>query len=131
MTTHLKTYIIEKTKHAGYPDEQTDRWFRATGDTPEAAAASVGLNAAAPNVVAHEIPADFATNDEGTAATLWLPEPPSRTVECIYCSAMIQDPGEDQPPAVTDAGAWAALAQQHAPDCEWIITRAHRLTEDQ
>ncbi len=49
------------------------------------------------------------------------------TVECLYCGAEVlgcqECPGA--PPA-DDSEAWAELATEHAPGCEWVITRAHR-----
>ena len=47
---------------------------------------------------------------------------------CICCNAEV--PGcEDCPnaPPVDDDDAWDELAADHAVDCEWILTRAHRL----
>lgn len=45
--------------------------------------------------------------------------------ECAYC-------GMDQwylveTPALDDDETWETLARGHAPGCEWIVTRAHRL----
>lgn len=46
---------------------------------------------------------------------------------CVYCG--VEHSGDDsQPvPALTDDEAWTALAVEHADDCEWIATRAHKL----
>jgi hypothetical protein len=52
------------------------------------------------------------------------------TTECIYCGRTVSGTGEEPTPAVADDDAWAALAPQHEPDCEWITTRAHRINVD-
>jgi len=49
--------------------------------------------------------------------------------ECLYCHAEVED--TEQVPAVDDEAAWEKLAQDHAPDCEWIVTRALRITTDE
>jgi hypothetical protein len=49
------------------------------------------------------------------------------TIECAYCGREVPGTGEEQTPAVDDDDAWAQLARYHYPDCEWIITRAHRV----
>lgn len=41
--------------------------------------------------------------------------------ECIYCGAT--DIQHDEAP--TDDEGWAAVAAEHAPHCEWVLTRAH------
>ena len=43
---------------------------------------------------------------------------------CIYCEC---DVTTDETPAPYADSAWAALAGEHARDCEWVATRAHRL----
>jgi len=43
---------------------------------------------------------------------------------CAYCHAEIPD-GEPVP-ALDDEETWMVLALDHADDCEWIRTRAHR-----
>lgn len=43
---------------------------------------------------------------------------------CVYCDH--EDVTLDPPP-VDDDDAWEELATEHAPDCEWIETRAHRV----
>lgn len=43
---------------------------------------------------------------------------------CAYCNA--EDCDQIVPPT-SDTEAWDTLAVQHADDCEWILTRAHRL----
>jgi len=45
--------------------------------------------------------------------------------ECIYCRAEVHDP--DPVPDVDDDEAWAAIASDHEHDCEWVLTRAHRI----
>jgi hypothetical protein len=47
--------------------------------------------------------------------------------ECIYCQHEITARQDITPPAVDDHAAWVALAGDHADDCEWIATRAHRI----
>ena len=50
------------------------------------------------------------------------------SAECLYCGALV--PLEDEnvlPPETDDEVAWTALSAVHAPDCEWITTRAHRV----
>jgi len=46
------------------------------------------------------------------------------TVDCIYCGASVPSCSV---PSVDDEDAWTELAAEHADDCEWIRTRAHRL----
>lgn len=45
------------------------------------------------------------------------------TTECAYCA---RDVHETAIPALGDSGGWAELASEHAADCEWVLTRAHR-----
>lgn len=48
--------------------------------------------------------------------------------ECVYCGRYVENPREDAPaPRIADDAEWTRLGKQHAPDCEWIVTRAHRL----
>lgn len=49
------------------------------------------------------------------------------THECVYCNADVADDQDASAPAHDDDAAWAALAEEHAADCEWIATRAHRI----
>jgi len=44
--------------------------------------------------------------------------------ECAYCG---HDTDIASVPAVDDDAAWAVVAKQHKPDCEWVMTRAHRV----
>lgn len=44
--------------------------------------------------------------------------------ECAYCGS---DPVTLTVPPTSDDAAWAELAKEHSPDCEWIATRAHRV----
>lgn len=47
------------------------------------------------------------------------------TQECIYCGRevpLVDVPGE------AENTAWAQVAHDHATDCEWVLTRAHRLS---
>ncbi len=46
------------------------------------------------------------------------------TEECLYCRCQIEN--ADTVPAINDDEAWEKLAVDHADDCEWILTRAHR-----
>lgn len=43
---------------------------------------------------------------------------------CAYCGALVLD-GTEVPAADNDT-AWDRLSAEHAADCEWIATRAHR-----
>lgn len=45
--------------------------------------------------------------------------------ECIYCRADVEV--RSDVPAIGDHISWAALAESHKPNCEWILTRAHRI----
>ena len=45
-------------------------------------------------------------------------------VECVYCFCMVSH--GDTAPDQDDDEAWEELATEHADDCEWILTRAHR-----
>ena len=45
---------------------------------------------------------------------------------CIYCDSLVAD--RTIVPPADDAEAWLALGQaEHWSNCEWIVTRAHRL----
>lgn len=48
---------------------------------------------------------------------------------CIYCGSDELFPVDAPVPAVDDDQAWGRLAEMHDPGCEWIKTRAHRVTE--
>lgn len=50
-------------------------------------------------------------------------------VECAYCNHDVPDEGE-YVPSVSDDDEWERLATLHASDCEWVVTRAHRLVVD-
>lgn len=43
---------------------------------------------------------------------------------CIYCDELSSDLSV---PAVDDDEAWKTIALNHAPGCEWVETRAHRI----
>ena len=45
--------------------------------------------------------------------------------ECIYCG--YECDATDEAPDTDDDEAWASLAAEHDPDCEWVRTRAHRV----
>ena len=47
----------------------------------------------------------------------------SRSTECAYCG----HEAEQIVPDIRDDEEWKRLSQQHAGDCEWIQTRAHRV----
>lgn len=47
--------------------------------------------------------------------------------ECVYCGAEIPESRAAEVPPVDDDAEWELLAADHAADCEWIITRAHRV----
>lgn len=49
--------------------------------------------------------------------------------ECLCCWAMIPSASAEVVPPVDDDAAWAEIAGQHADDCEWVRTRAHRRPE--
>jgi hypothetical protein len=42
---------------------------------------------------------------------------------CIYCDRLAT---ERNAPTLSDDDAWVAIASEHAADCEWVTTRAHR-----
>lgn len=50
--------------------------------------------------------------------------------ECIYCNTEVPDEGE-YVPEVNDYSEWARLALLHGEDCEWVMSRAHRLDPDE
>ena len=53
---------------------------------------------------------------------------PDDEAECAYCFALVPAAAEDEgPPEPSEHRAWARIADDHAPDCEWVRTRAHRL----
>jgi hypothetical protein len=53
---------------------------------------------------------------------------PMDTDYCIYCDTVLPEGMGNEPvPTATDNQVWARLAEYHQPDCEWIITKAHRL----
>jgi hypothetical protein len=47
--------------------------------------------------------------------------------ECLYCHAEVE-PSESIP-ALDDDQGWTQLAAQHAPDCEWVRTRALQIRD--
>ena len=53
---------------------------------------------------------------------------------CLYCDMSISPlfsfgeiPPDDYVPPADDADEWENIGQWHEPDCEWIVTRAHRI----
>jgi len=51
------------------------------------------------------------------------------STRCMYCDLDIEETSDTLVPGVRDDEQWAELAKEHAPDCEWILTRAHRREE--
>lgn len=47
--------------------------------------------------------------------------------DCAYCDREVTDTTSEPAPELQDDAAWRLLAREHAHDCEWIATRAHRL----
>lgn len=50
--------------------------------------------------------------------------------ECAYCGRLIPIESASVVPPPGDDEAWGVLSRDHAPECEWIQTRAHRVTCD-
>ena len=48
------------------------------------------------------------------------------TVVCVYCQATVPCRGDQSVPTV-ESSDWRDLATEHAEDCEWVRTNAHRL----
>lgn len=46
---------------------------------------------------------------------------------CAYCNTLVTH--DRDVPASDDNEAWAHIAEQHDVDCEWVVTRAHRLDD--
>ncbi len=52
----------------------------------------------------------------------------SKAVDCcLYCGIELPSDATREAPDVLDGEGWERIAYQHARDCEWITTRAHRL----
>lgn len=49
-----------------------------------------------------------------------------QSVECLYCGQMVKLEDSGEVPAQSDDEAWERIAANHAPDCEWVTSRAHR-----
>jgi hypothetical protein len=52
--------------------------------------------------------------------------------ECAYCQYLVEDNPEavkDTVPPTDDEEGWKHLADEHAENCEWILTRAHQLDQ--
>lgn len=45
---------------------------------------------------------------------------------CAYCGQPIPWQDKLAVPELSDDAEWDRLAEQHAPGCDWIATRAHR-----
>lgn len=52
---------------------------------------------------------------------------PLGCARCAYCERVVPDLGLGVPDEHQDR-LWARLAEGHTADCEWIATRAHRLS---
>ena len=51
------------------------------------------------------------------------------TFECSYCNAEVPAEFYDASPDIDDNAGWAELADAHSSNgCEWVETRAHRLS---
>ena len=49
---------------------------------------------------------------------------------CAYCGMRTPSPDRETPtPAVDDHAAWAEVAREHQPWCEWVVTRAWQWEE--
>lgn len=44
--------------------------------------------------------------------------------ECVYCGRLVTE--HTVVPSARDSGAWEEIKREHAPNCEWAATRAHR-----
>jgi len=49
-------------------------------------------------------------------------------IECFYCGRDIAE--EVKIPSSRDDEAWRKVAEGHETDCEWVLTRAHRLNTE-
>ncbi len=45
-------------------------------------------------------------------------------VDCAYCDALVNP---KDVPTVDDDETWQRIASAHSVDCEWVLTRAHRV----
>lgn len=52
--------------------------------------------------------------------------PAEEYTECAYCNAEVASEF-DIVPEIDDDEAWRELAQYHSTQCEWVLTRAHRV----
>lgn len=50
----------------------------------------------------------------------------THTCACLYCGYGVSGSPEKVPDELDDDG-WNTLAAQHAPNCEWITSKAHQL----
>jgi hypothetical protein len=48
---------------------------------------------------------------------------------CLHCGREMTGPDPDRMPKLEDEAGWEAEAGRHAPDCEWVRTRAFRRDE--
>lgn len=105
--------------------------FEGYGDTaqyPSLDAAQAALRACGDewqSVTLHEGPDGRIWNERDEVVGRVLP----LTTECAYCEVDVPAGGDDDiVPAVDDDEGWQALSAHHAPHCEWIHTRAHRIS---
>jgi hypothetical protein len=47
---------------------------------------------------------------------------------CAYCDAEVD--ANSGVPKASDDEAWGKIAEHHSVYCEWVLTRAHRVTDD-
>jgi hypothetical protein len=45
---------------------------------------------------------------------------------CLHCGREMTGPDPDFTPKLDDEAGWTAESARHAPDCEWVRTRAFR-----
>lgn len=71
----------------------------------------------------HSVPMwERSGSQSATGETTMPPEP---TCFCLSCNMEIPE-ADDVVPAAGDDAAWTELAEIHAEDCEWVLTRAYR-----
>ncbi len=49
--------------------------------------------------------------------------------ECVYCGRLVTE--APIIPLLDDPEGWRQVGEEHAPSCEWVATRAHRLMDDE
>lgn len=65
----------------------------------------------------------YAVREAGTYQPIYGTESGAESTTCVHCDAELGDGAADVP-AIDDDEAWAELAGDHAPDCEWVATRS-------